>query len=80
MCKGVQNRTDPIKNYKLNQFKPKLQKTAFSLDVFGSLFYSTAWFGLGFSFYEPKQTKPNRNIRKTLIKHMSPRSILIETQ
>jgi len=29
------------------------------------------WFDLRFLFYQPNQTKPNRNIRKTLINYMS---------
>ena len=38
------------------------------------------WFGLRFLFYQPNQTKSNRNIRKTLIKHMLSRPIFIETK
>jgi len=76
-------KTKPIqkKNRKPNQSKPKPQKTAFGSDVFKSFFYSTAWFSPVSGFdYQPNQTKPNRNIRKTLIRYISSRSILIEIQ
>jgi len=38
--------------------KPKPQRTAFDSDVFGSFFYSTAWFGLVCGFDFTNQTKP----------------------
>jgi hypothetical protein len=55
-------KTEPIqkKNRKPNQSKPKLQKTAFGSDVFGSFFYSTAWFGSVCGFYFTNQIKPNQ--------------------
>jgi len=45
----------------------------FGSDVFKSFFYSTVWFGLN-------QTKPNHDIRKTIIKYISFRPILVEIQ
>jgi len=42
--------------------------------------YGLVWFAVLILPTEPNQTKPNRNIRKTLIKYISPRSILIEIQ
>ena len=53
-------KTEPIqqKNCKPNQPKLKLQKIAFGLDVFESLFYSTAWFGSVCGFYFTNKTKP----------------------
>jgi len=58
IIRGVQNRTNSIEKPQTNQSKPKPQKTAFDLDVFGSLFYSTAWFGSICGFYFTNRTKP----------------------
>jgi len=78
--KGVQNRTNQIENCKSNQFKLKPLKTTFSLEVFESFPYSTTWFGLVRGFCFTNRTKPNRNIRETIIKHISLKPIFIKTQ
>jgi len=54
ITRGVQNQTNS------NQNRKKPQKTAFSLDVFRSFSYSTAWFGSVCGFYFTNQTKPNQ--------------------
>jgi len=55
-------KTEPIqqKNCKPNQSKSKPQKTAFDLDVFGSIFYSIAWFVSVCGFDFTNRTKPNQ--------------------
>jgi len=80
--RGVQNRTNPIET---PQTEPTQTKTAKNHIWFGCnriifLLNRIVWFGLRFSFYQPNQTKPNRNIRNFLIKHILSRQILIETQ
>ena len=77
--RGVQNRTNPIEK---PQTEPTQTETTKNRIWFGCnqiifLLNHMVWFGLRFSFYQPNQTKPNRNIRKILIKHMSHRPILI---
>jgi len=80
--RGVQNRTNPIET---PQTEPTQTKTAKNRIWFGCnriifLLNRMVWFGLRFSFYQSNRTKPNRNIRIFLIKHISSRQILIETQ
>jgi hypothetical protein len=78
--RGVQNQNNPIENCKSNQSKSKPQKTAFDSDVFVSIVYTNAWFSSVCGYNFTNQTKPNRNIRITLIKYISLGPILIETQ
>ena len=75
--RGFQNQTNPIEKPQTKLIQKKPEKTAFGLDVFRSLILLNrmVWFGLQFLFYQP-----NHKIRKTLIKYMSSRPILIETQ
>jgi len=79
---GVQNRTNPIEK---PQVEPTQTETVKNYIWFGCiritfLLNRMVWFGLRFLFCQPSQTKPNRNLRKTLIKDTLPRLIFIETQ
>jgi len=51
----------------------------FSSDVVELFFDSTAWFDLFYSFFI-LLTKPNRNMRETLIKPKSSSQVIIKTQ
>jgi len=77
ITRGVQNRTNPKEK---PQTEPIQTETAICSDVFGSFFYSTKWFGSVCGFDFTNRTKPNRDIRKTLIKYISSRPILVEIQ
>ena len=66
------NRTNPNRNRKNRIWSGCIQ--------INFLLNRMVWFGLRFWFYQPNQTKPNCNIRKTLIKYISFWPIFIETQ
>jgi len=68
----IENRINPNRNCK----KPYLVRCIWIAFLLNWM----VWFSLRFSFYQPNQTKPNCNIVKTLIKSISLRPILIETQ
>ena len=78
--RGVQNRTNPIEKPQTEPTQTAKNRIWFGCIRIIFLLNRMVWFGLRFSFHQPNQTKPNRNITKTLIKSMSPRPILIETQ
>jgi len=65
--RGVQNRTNPIGKPQTETAKNRIW---FGCNRIIFLLNRMVWFGLRFSFYQPNQTKPNRNIRKMLIKHI----------
>jgi len=78
--RGVQNQTNQIET---PQTEPTQTKTAKNRIWFGCnriIFLLNALFGLVCGFHFTNRTKPNRNIRNFLIKHISSRQILIETQ
>jgi len=78
--RGVQNRTNPIEKPQIEPTQTTKNRIWFGCIWIIFLLNRMVWFGLQFSFYQPNQTKPNRNIRKMLIKLISPRPILIEIQ
>jgi len=75
--RGVQNQTNPIEKPQTEPTKNRIWLGCIQITF---LLNRMVWFGLRFLFYQLNQTKPNCNIRKILIKSMSHRPILIETQ
>ena len=75
---GVRNRTSPIEKLQTESTQTETAKNRiwFRCNRIIFLLNRMVWFGLWFSFYQPNQIKPNRKIKKILIKHMSPKPIL----